>query len=307
MRSGRTLAKALTPPGLILALLFLCTSFAAAGQNQITIGLVPEMNVFAQVQRFQPLADYLNHETGIAVKLSILNRYSSVIDELRKQNIDAAFLGSFTAALAVSQLSFTPIARPVNLDKTSTYHGIIFTRKNSGITTAEDMRGKTMAFVDRSTTAGYIFPLAWLKKNGVSHYQEFFKESFFAGSHDAAIDAVMKNKADVGAVKNTIFDYYLERFPAAKKELLVIARSQPVPSNGLCVTTNVDKETIAKLQTALISLNKTVPGKEVLQKLRAIKFIETRADDYAPVFELLAEAGITLDLFHEKDTAEKQK
>jgi phosphonate transport system substrate-binding protein len=281
--------------------------FPEAVQEEITIGLVPEMNVFAQVQRFQPLADHLSQLTGITIKLSILNRYSSVVEELRQQRIDAAFLGSFTAALAIEQLGVTPVARPVNLDNTSTYHGIILARKDSNIKNVANMRGKTIAFVERSTTAGYVFPLAWLKERGIEHYQEFFGGYFFAGSHDAAIDAVMNKKADVGAAKNTIYEYYLAKSPGAATELTIIARSKPVPSNGLCVSRTVNKATIAKLQSALISLDKTARGRNVLKKMRALKFVETRADDYAPVFNLIKEAGMPMELFLKKNFQEQHQ
>lgn len=287
--------------GLILSLVFSCFPALSPAQETITIGLVPEMNVFAQVQRFQPLADHLSDATGIQIKLSILNHYSDIFDEFRHNNINAAFLGSFTAALVISKLNATPIARPVNLDTTSTYHGILFARKDSEITGVETMRGKTMAFVDRSTTAGYIFPLAWLKKNGVPDYRQHFSEYFFSGSHDAAIDAVMHKKADVGAAKNTIFEYYLTNHPEAKKELFVIARSTPVPSNGLCVTSSVSDTSIAKLQAALISLDKTTQGRQVLRKLRALKFVKTKSADYAPVFDLLGEAGISLESYLKRE------
>ena len=61
MRFIKVAAKTLRTLGPILGLLFFLASFSVAAQEKITIGLVPEINVFAQVQRFQPLADYLTH------------------------------------------------------------------------------------------------------------------------------------------------------------------------------------------------------------------------------------------------------
>jgi phosphonate transport system substrate-binding protein len=60
-----------------------------------------------------------------------------------------------------------PLARPVNNDGTSTYFGYIFVRKDSNIKETADMKGKTLALVERATTAGYVFPLAWFKLQGV--------------------------------------------------------------------------------------------------------------------------------------------
>lgn len=282
---------------LLLASALSLLANTSQAKEEITIGLIPEMNVFAQMQRFQPLADYLSKEIGIDVQLSMLSRYGNIIDRLRAQQIDAAFLGSFTGALAISQLNVIPVVRPVNLDNTSTYHGHIFTRKDSGITKAGDMQGKTMAFVERATTAGYVFPLAWLKQNGINDHKTFFKEYFFAGSHDASIDAVLNGKADIGAAKNTIWDYYLSVTPGAEEKLIILADSPPVPSNGLCVMPSVSKETIAKLQTALQKLDKTPAGLIVLKKFRALKFVKTDVSDYKPVMGAAKDAGISLESY----------
>ena len=137
------------------------SSNAGAQEESITIGLLPEMNVFKQKQRFEPLAAYLSERMGIAVKLSILSRYGNIIDRIKEEEVDGAFLGSFTGALAISQLGVVPLARPVNNDGTSTCFGYIFARKDSHIKETAEMKSKTLALVERATTAGYVFPLAW--------------------------------------------------------------------------------------------------------------------------------------------------
>jgi phosphonate transport system substrate-binding protein len=94
------------------------------------------------------------------VRLATLIRYGNIIENFTAARLDGAFFGSFTGTLAIQRLNVEPIARPLWVDGKSTYHGHIFVRKDSGIRTVEDMRGKRMAFVERATTAGYIFPLA---------------------------------------------------------------------------------------------------------------------------------------------------
>jgi phosphonate transport system substrate-binding protein len=264
------------------------------GKDTLVIGLIPEMNVFKQKQRFQPLADYLSQKLGLKVELRMLSRYGNIIHRLRDAKVDAAFLGSFTGALSISQLGVEPLARPVNLDGTSTYHGHIFVRKDSTIRTVADMKGRTMAFVERATTAGYIFPLAYFKRNGVKDHTRYFKEFFFSGSHDAAVDAVFKGEADIGAAKNTIFDFYMETNPQAKDEIVILESSPKVPSNGLCVIPTMDSSLKKKLKNTLLYLDKYPDGRPVLKKLRAIRFVETRKEDYQPVMDLSAEAGISL-------------
>ncbi|RPI33256.1 MAG: phosphate/phosphite/phosphonate ABC transporter substrate-binding protein, partial [Nitrospiraceae bacterium] len=155
------------------------TVFAESGQKQLLIGLIPEMNVFTQMERFKPLAEYLSRKTGVNVNITILSRYGNIIERFQSEKMDGAFFGSFTAALAIQKLGVDPIARPVNLDGSSTYHGYICVRKDSGIKNVKNMRGKKMAFVEKATTAGYVFPIAYLKKNGVTNIDTFFSEYYF--------------------------------------------------------------------------------------------------------------------------------
>jgi phosphonate transport system substrate-binding protein len=267
---------------------------AQAEQQKILIGLIPEMNIFKQKQRFKLLGDYLSKKTGIPVEFTILSRYGNIIERFSEEKMDGAFFGSFTGALAIQKLGVVPLARPVNPDNSSTYKGYLFVRKNSGITTVADMKGKKMAFVDKATTAGYVFPLAWLKGNGVATLDGLFSEYYFTGSHDAAVLAVLNNKADIGSAKNTIYDRVRKAELRVDQELVILAASPEVPSNGLCVRKDLDKAIQAKLKAALLSLNNEPEGKAVLEKFGALTFIETTAKDYQPVIDMAKKAGIDM-------------
>jgi phosphonate transport system substrate-binding protein len=282
------------------AVLLVCTFLLGPGpdvqarEDGLVIGLLPEMNVFKQKQRFEPLAAYLSDRMGIPVTLTILSRYGNIIKRLQDEEVDGAFLGSFTGALAISQMGVVPLARPINMDGTSTYYGHIFVRKDSNISTAADMRGKTLALVERATTAGYVFPLAWFKQQDIDDFTKYFSEYYFTGSHDGAINAVLNNKADVGAAKNTIYDRMRILHPRLDKELIILANSPRVPSNGLCVRQNLAEKQKKQLKTLLLNLHKNAEGLEVLNKLGAKRFVETGTEDYQPVIDLATEAGIDI-------------
>jgi phosphonate transport system substrate-binding protein len=211
--------------------------------------------------------------------------------------MDGAFFGSFTGALAIERLGVEPIARPVNMDGSSTYHGYMFARKDSNIKNVGDMKGKKMAFVEKATTAGYIFPVAYLRQHGVNDYRSFFKEFYFTGSHDASIYAVLDRKADVGASKHSIYDRVRKTDPRVDKDLVVIAESAKVPSNGLCVRKGLDKGIKKSLRHALLNLDKDPEGKGVLEKFGALKFIDTTYDDYEIVSRLAKDAGIDIKTY----------
>jgi phosphonate transport system substrate-binding protein len=281
----------------VLILFTLIPGAASAAQQRILIGLIPEMNIFKQKQRFKLLGEYLSQKTGVPVTFTILSRYGNIIESFSSEKMDGAFFGSFTGALAIKKLGVVPLARPVNLDQTSRYQGYIFVRKDSGIRTAADMKGKRMAFVEKATTAGYVFPLAWLRENGITAFDGFFRETFFTGSHDAAIAAVLDRKAEIGAAKHSVYDRVRREDPRVDAELLIIARSPWVPSNGLCVRKDLDPGLRERLRDALLSLEPHPGGKAILEQLGYLRFIETTEEDYLPVFDLAGKAGINITTY----------
>lgn len=270
------------------------TVSAQTSTPSLRIGLIPEMNVFKQMERFAPLADYLTEQTGYRVDFIILSRYGNIIERFTEEKMDGAFLGSFTGALAIQQLGLVPLVRPVNLDGESTYHAHIYARKDSGIKTVADMKGKKFAFVEKATTAGYLYPLAYLEEHGVVDIDTFFSEYYFAGSHDASLHAVLEGQADVGASKNTVYDWVMKTDPRVDAEIDILASSSKVPSNGLCVRADLSGEIKQKLKKILLELDKSPEGLEVLEKFKAQRFVETNSEDYLPVFEMAKKAGIKI-------------
>ncbi|TAN41874.1 MAG: phosphate/phosphite/phosphonate ABC transporter substrate-binding protein [Nitrospirae bacterium] len=275
--------------------LFLFLSFSVqAYAADLTIGLIPEQNVFKQQERYKPLGDYLTKKTGIKIKFTILSRYGNIIERFTAEKMDGAFFGSFTGALAIKKLGVEPIARPVNLDGSSTYYGYIFVRNDSGIKNVHDMKNKKIAFVEKATTAGYIYPVAYFKEHGIANPEGYFKELYFAGSHDAAINAVLEKKADIGCAKHSMFDRVAKKNPAVQKELKILVSSPHVPSNGLAVRKNLDAATKKKLRDALINMANDAEGVEALKKFEALKFIPTSNEDYKAVFDIANKAGIDI-------------
>jgi phosphonate transport system substrate-binding protein len=265
--------------------------------GELRIGLIPEMNIFRQKARFRALGEHLSNKIGVRVQFTILGRYGNIVESFRAEQLDGAFFGSFTGALAIRKLGVVPIARPVNPDGTSSYYGYVFVRSDAPFRSVEELRGKRMAFVDRATTAGYVFPLAWLRQHGVVAPDRFFGEQWFTGSHDAAIVAVLDGKADVGAAKNTVFDRVRQKEPRIDSELRIVAQSAPVPSNGLCVRPGLPPAVVAQLKAALLGLHEDREGAKVLAEFGAQRFIPASAGDYRPVHELATQAGIDLSTY----------
>jgi phosphonate transport system substrate-binding protein len=258
------------------------------------LGLIPEQNLFHQMDRYEPLAAYLSTRVGVKVELKVLPRYADVIDGFVSRDIDGAFLGSLGGALALVRLGVEPLARPEWTDGTSTYRGLIIVRKDSGIATGADMKGKRFVFVDTMTTAGWLLPLHYFKDQGIDDYRSWFKEFYFAGTHDGAIVDVLEGRADVGGAKSTVFDALTNDDPRTSRELSILAESPEVPANGLFVRKDIDGAIKNRLKLALLGMGQDEESKKALSALGASKFVVSTPQDYKTVFEYAESVDIDL-------------
>jgi phosphonate transport system substrate-binding protein len=270
----------------------------AENQGQtLLIGLIPERNIFKQLERYEPLAEYLSKELGINIKLKVLTRYGNIVDNFVKLGLDGAFLGSFTYTLAHAKLGVEPIARPENKEGISTYYGMIFVRNDSGIKTAKDMEGKIFAFVDKATTAGYLLPIAYFSENGIKDYNAYLKETYFSGTHDDTIYDVLHGEADIGAAKNTVYYKIAAADKRIEKELVILKRSPDVPENGLAVRSTLDNYIKKKLKETLLDMHNNPYGKNILINFGARNFIETTDNDYDGVYKYVELTGLNLETY----------
>jgi phosphonate transport system substrate-binding protein len=260
----------------------------------LVIGVVPEESMFRETERYQPLADYLSKKVGTRIELKVLTAYGNAVDNFSSLSLDGAFFGSFAYALAHSKLGVEVLVRPEYLNGVSTYHGLIFVRRDSGIRTARDMRGKRFAFVDKATTAGYLLPLAYFEKHGIINYKTYLRETYFAGTHEDAIMDVLNKKADIGSANNTLYERMAETNNRIKDDLMILEKSPDVPENGLTVRKNLDDPIKKKLKDALLNMHNDAEGRSFLKTFGARRFIETTDKDYAPVYKYVKDIGLNL-------------
>ncbi len=263
----------------------------------LTIGLIPERNMFDQMQRYKPLAEYIQTKTNYKIDLVAFPQYGDVITRFTSKRLDGAIFGSFVYCLAHTKLGVEVIARPENMKGVSTYHGLIFVRKDSGIRTAKDMKGKKFAFVDKATTAGYLLPLDYFLQNGITNYKRYFRETYFTGSHDVAVYDVLNGKADIGAAKNTIYERLAEADPRIGQELSILAKSPDVPENALGIRKEIDVSVRSKLKEVLLNMQNDPEGINILKRFGARRFIETTNDDYEPVIRYCKHINLDLSTF----------
>jgi phosphate/phosphite/phosphonate ABC transporter binding protein len=186
-------------------------------KKEIVIGLVPEQNIFRQIERYTPLAEYLSRKTGLKIKLKVMTSYGEIVDNFVSSEMDGAFGGSLTYALAHNKIGLEVLARPEGLDGKTTCNGLIFVRQDSGISSITDMKGKRFVFVHKASTTGYLFPLVYFKQKGLLNYQGYFKETYCAGTHEDAIRDVLNRMPISAQQKTRYWTGWQERMPISAR------------------------------------------------------------------------------------------
>ena len=287
----------------LVALGLLASWTCAKGEGQespapgssFVIGLSPEQNIFKEVERYTPLAEYLTKKCGFDVRVKVLTRYGEAAEDFTRQEMDAAFMGSYSYVLAHRKFGVEPLARAERLNGSSVYHGLLFVRQDSGIRGVEDMKGKSFAFVDAHTLAGYLLPLAYLRTHGIRNYKAFLGETYFTGTQEDAIYDVLNKKADIGAAKSTVYHRLAQEDGRIERELKILSRSPDVPDFALAVRRDLNPLVRIAITRALLKMDADPEGKEVLKSLGARRFIPTTDKEYEPVRAYERQLGLSAE------------
>jgi phosphonate transport system substrate-binding protein len=266
-------------------------------ENPLRIGLVPDYNIFLQKKRYEPLAAHLADKMGVEIELKIFSSHGQVIRGLGDGKLEGAFLGSLAGALAISQLDAEPLVRLEDTDGASTYTGLIFTHKDSGLSGGAEMRGRKFVFVDKATMAGWLFPLQFFKDRGIENFCATFSEWYFTGTHEDAIYDVLQGRADIGSTKSTVLTRLAVGNRRITEELKIMATSPAVPEVALFVRGDLEPALKNKLKTLLLQLDRDPAGRQILKEFDSSRYIETLRADYQPVFQFAERLGVALDSY----------
>lgn len=292
----------MTKKRLWLSLLLLSGFVACSGsekQQVLRIGFVPSENVQQVAQNAQPLVDVLQKQLGIEIQPFVATDYTGVVEALRANKLDIAFLSPASYVLAKEEAKINVVLKSQRKGSPY-YYAAIITRSDSGISSLEDLRNKTFAFGDPLSTSGHVFPKKMLKEKGLDPVRDF-KNVIFSGGHDATVLAVLNGKVDAGATfanfpdgKDAAWMQYLKD-PAEQKKIRAIAYSEPIPADNLVFNAALNPELAKKIERIFLDLGRDPAGEKMLRDLYQIDgFVPATDGDYDSVRAAFKIAGINL-------------
>ncbi|MFB3123215.1 MAG: phosphate/phosphite/phosphonate ABC transporter substrate-binding protein [Candidatus Binatia bacterium] len=284
---------------LLLPLGALTCSKAEEQRQVLRVGFVPAENAQQVALNAQPIVLILQKELGLEIQSFVATDYTGVVEALRANKLDIAFLTPASYVLAKAEANVKVVLKSHRRGRPY-YYAAIITHVDSGIGALEDLRNKTFAFGDPLSTSGHIFPRKMFEEKGINPVKDF-KKVIFSGGHDATVLAVLNHKVDAGATfanfpdgKDAAWTQYLKD-PKEQKKIRAIAYSEPIPSDNLVVSANLDPRLTKKIVNIFLDLSKDPAGKKMLRDLYKIDgFIPATDRDYDSVREAFKIAGIDL-------------
>ncbi|MCF7919843.1 MAG: phosphate/phosphite/phosphonate ABC transporter substrate-binding protein [Candidatus Cloacimonetes bacterium] len=283
----------------IFFILIIAVTFSGCGKkgelgsqdNPIKMYFVPSMEAGKVVSSGEAIASQLELLTGYKFKVAVPTSYAAVIEAMGVSQADIGWLPTFAYILAKqrfnAQIGLTTIRNGLE-----SYRGQFVVRADSDIKSLADIEGKTIAFTDASSTSGYIYPSALLKKNGITP-----GKYYFAGGHPQAILSVYQGRADVGcsywspaadSIPQDARKAVMDTYPDIMEQVVPIAFTDWIPNDTVTFRQGISEEIRTKVINALMAYAQTAEGKRTLQELYSVDGFVLAVDaDYDVVREAL--------------------
>lgn len=226
----------------------------SAQPSVVRVGLIPSEDSRAMLAASDQLLKALEANLGIKVQGFVASDYNGVIEAMRAGHVEVAYLGPFSYVLGTTIAPIEAFCTAETAKSGSTvYHSQIITLKDSGIKTVEDLKGRTVAFVDPSSTSGHLFPKAGLIRAGIDP-DKFFGRVLFTGSHDANALAVANKRVDAATIADRIYDAAVSKKLIGPEQVHIVWRSEPIPESPTVWRKNLPDDLKKRIKDAFLNI-----------------------------------------------------
>lgn len=283
---------------LMMLALFVFVLLVGCGKKKeekpIIMGFVPLSNSEKLIEEIKPLEDMLTEKIGKKVEGFIATNYIGVVEALGTGTIDFALIPPFAYILANKKHGSEALLTSLNKNNEPGYYSVIVTRNDLGIDKVSDLKGKKIAFVDPSSTSGYIFPAVILMDNNIDIEKDIKYQ--FAGGHDKAIQLLINGDVDaIGTYENALKKFSKE-FPEIQNKTKILEKSDLIPGVTLTISSKIDAETKNKIKESFLSITSEKEGEDLLLSLFGLKgFQEADKNNYDSIKVKLEKLGIDIE------------
>lgn len=244
--------------------------------KELTVQFVPSQNADTLEAKAKPLEKLLSKELGIPVKVSVSTNYNTIVEAMKSKKVDVGFLPPTAYTLAHDQKAADLLLKAqrygVNEDGSNSkklvddYKSEILVKKDSGINSLKDLKGKKIALQDVTSTAGYTFPISTLKEEAGIDATKDMKIVNVKG-HDQAVISLLNGDVDAAAVFQDARTIVKKDQPNVFKDTKIIKLTEPIPNDTISVRPDMDKKFQDKLKKAFKDISKTKEGHKIISEV----------------------------------------
>jgi phosphonate transport system substrate-binding protein len=247
-----------------------------AQQGPLRVGLVPNQAPDKIKAQYEPFREYLQKTLNMPVELFVASDYAGVVEAMANDKLDVAYFGGLTYVQAKQRAKIHPIVTEVDTETgTTKYYSLIIAPANGSVDAVKDIKGKTFAFGDISSTSGSLYPRFMLDKAGIKMPDDL-KNAVYTGGHDATAQAVQNATVDAGGIEGRIMQKLIVKGTVDGAKIKVLEKHL-VEGYPWVVRDSLDKGLEEKIVQAFL----TIKDPTLLDLMRAKAFAQVTDANYA--------------------------
>ncbi|MBC7503285.1 MAG: phosphonate ABC transporter substrate-binding protein [Herminiimonas sp.] len=254
-------------------------------------------------QDWAPVIDEMSKRLGVKVTAFFAPDYAGVIEGMRFNKVQFAWMGNKSAMEAVDRANAEIFAQTVNIDGTLGYYSYVSVHKDSPYKTIEDVlkNAKALNFGigDPNSTSGFLVPSYYIfAKNNVDPKTAF--KTVRGANHETNILAVANKQVDAAVHSSDVLERVKTRLPDTASQLRQIWQSPLIAADPLVWRKDMPQDMKNKIKEFFLSYGQTGPNaaqeKALLAKLQLGGFKDSTNAQLKPIRQL--------ELFKEKTKLE---
>lgn len=257
---------------------------SAQAVADITLGIFPRRPVAATHKAFKPLREHLEKQLGEPVHLVVPKDFKAFWDGVEKKQFDLVHYNQYHYIKSHKELGYEVIVANEEFGNKQ-IAGALTVRKDSGIKTVADLKGKTILFGGGKKAMGsYIAPTAILKTAGLNEGKDYTVK--FAKNPPSAVIGVYNKAASAAGSGNVVVRINAVTKKINADDIVILAESDQFTQLPWAVKSDMPPAKVKKIQDVMVGLKANAQGQEILKSAKVTGFYPVSDNDFVKVREM---------------------
>ncbi|MBR9856273.1 MAG: phosphonate ABC transporter substrate-binding protein [Gammaproteobacteria bacterium] len=241
----RTLRKFAGGASLLAAMIATPALAEDAPLSTINFGIISTESQQNLKQHWEPFLADMEQQLGIEVEAFFAPDYAGIIQGMRFDKVDIAWLGNKSAMEAVDRAGAEIFAQTVRADGQPGYWSLLIAHKDSPLNTVDDVLAQrkelTFGNGDPNSTSGFLVPSYYVFAQNQVSAQEFKRT--LNSSHEVNVFAVLNKQVDVATNNTESLERFAQHSPEKVKNIKVLWKSPLIPADPIVWRKNLPEAT----------------------------------------------------------------